>query len=50
MRRWLILPAVALLAVAETYRRGFAAPLLYGCRCWAAALDPRTITEPDYMA
>lgn len=32
MKRLLILPAVAVLAVAETYRRGFVAPLLFGFR------------------
>lgn len=50
MRRLLILPAVAVLCVAETYRRGYAGIVLYGCRQWAAALDPRADTEPDYMA
>ena len=52
MKRLLILPAVAVLCVAEMYRRGFAAPVLYGCRCWVSALDPRPLptTEPDYLA
>ena len=52
MRRLLILPAVAVLAVAETYRRGYMAPLVYGARCWWLALHPEILptTEPDYMA
>ena len=52
MRRLLILPAVAVLAVAETYRRGFIAPIVYGCRQWAAALNPHQTpnSEADYMA
>lgn len=43
-KRLLILPAVGVLGAAEIYRRGFAAPLLYGARLWLRALrtlDPR---------
>ena len=52
MRRLLILPTLAVLAVAETYRRGYAAVVLFGCRQWAAALNPQQTanSEADYMA
>jgi len=43
VKRLLILPAVAALCVVEVYRRGFIAPLAYGCRRWVAACRP----EPD---
>ena len=47
MKRLLILPAVAVLAVAD-----YAAPVLFGCKQWAAALNPRQTanSEADYMA
>jgi hypothetical protein len=50
VKRRVTLLTAAVLAVAETYRRGYMAPLAFGCRQWAAALNPRTTTEPDYMA
>lgn len=42
-----ILPAVAVVCIAETWRRGFAAPFLFGCRLWTAALNPLAPTEDD---
>lgn len=52
MRHRLVLLACVVAAVAETYRRGYTAPLLYGARRWAAALNPRPLptSEPDYLA
>lgn len=38
MKRLLILPAVAIVCTVEIYRRGFAAPLLFGLRGHARAL------------
>lgn len=46
-----VLPAVAAICAAEIVRRGFAAPVLFGCRQWAAAMrrDPAD-AEADYLA
>lgn len=38
MRRLLALPVGVGLVVVETYRRGYAAPILYGLRQWWALL------------
>lgn len=49
MKRLLILPAVAVICAAEIYRRGFVAPVLFGCKQWIAA-RPAGYFEPDYLA
>lgn len=49
MRRLLILPAVGVVCVAEIYRRGFVAPVLFGVRQWVKA-RPDSYFEPDYLA
>lgn len=51
MRRLLVLPAAGVICALEIYRRGFAAPLLFGARLWVAALDPRPLptTEPELV-
>lgn len=41
--------AAALVAVAETYRRGYMAPLAYGARCWMRA-RPDRYYQPDVIA
>lgn len=46
-KRLLVLPAVAVVCVAEMCRRGFAAPLAYGLRQWYAAFLPNPNTESD---
>lgn len=52
MKRRIVLLTAAVVAVAETYRRGYGAVVLFGCRRWAVTLDPRPTptSEPDYLA
>ena len=45
-----VLPAVACLSLAEIYRRGFVAPLVFGVNQWRRAFDPRPETEADLYA
>lgn len=47
--RRLVLLAAAVVAVAETYRRGYTAPLLFGLRLHVRS-RPDWLYEPDYMA
>jgi len=40
--------ATVLFVAEEIWRRGYLAPLAYGCRCWLAAARPET--EPEIIA
>ena len=50
MKRLLILPATAVVCVAEIWRRGYVAPLLYGVRQLTAARRHPENYEADVMA
>jgi hypothetical protein len=46
-----VLPAVAAVCAVEIVRRGFGAPVLYGVRCWWAAVHREPCDhELDYLA
>jgi len=48
--RTLVAVAVAsvVFVAEEIWRRGYLAPVAYGCRCWLAAVHPET--EPEIVA